>query len=72
MKRIFHSMLRERPLAMGRVRDVVRVAELPRQAGAATVLRLHGGKVHTVEYAHYDGQRPSVPGLESSQKAGAL
>lgn len=64
--------LRELPFAIGLVREAVQAADLPRQVGAATVLRLQGGKVNTVEYAKNADQLRSMLGLEPSQEAGTL
>ncbi len=56
--------LREMSFAIGLGRDATQLADLPRQKGAATILRLADGKVATIEYAHNAGQLKQAIGLK--------
>jgi len=56
--------LREMPFAVGLGRDASQLADLPRQKGAATILRLADGKVAAIEYAHNAGQLKQAIGLK--------
>ncbi|MDD2990302.1 MAG: hypothetical protein PHI64_15215 [Zoogloea sp.] len=56
--------LREMPFAVGLGRDAAQLADLPRQKGAATILRVADGKVTAIEYAHNAGQLMQAIGLK--------
>lgn len=56
--------LREMPFAVGLGREASQLADLPRQKGAATVVRLVDGKVASIEYARNVGQLMQVIGLK--------
>lgn len=58
--------LREMPFAVGLGRDANQLADLPRQKGAATIVRLLDGKVVNIEYARNAGQLMQAIGLKSS------
>ena len=55
--------LREQPFPVGLGYDAAQLADLPRQAGMATVLRLHDGKVTSVAYARDDRALREAIGL---------
>ena len=59
--------MRELPFAIGLVREpaqVAQVADLPRQPGAATVLRFVDGKLVDIHLARNEGQLRAALGLE--------
>jgi hypothetical protein len=56
--------LREMPFAVGLGREAGQLADLPRQKGAATVVRLVDGKVASIEYARNVGQLMQAIGLK--------
>lgn len=56
--------LREMSFAVGLGRDATQLADLPRQKGAATILRVDDGKVIAIEYAHDTGQLKQAIGLK--------
>lgn len=56
--------LREMPFSVGLGRDKEQLADLPRQKGAATILRLADGKVTTIEYARNASQLVQALGLK--------
>ena len=56
--------LREMPFAVGLGRDATQLADLPRQKGAATIVRVADGKVATIEYARNAGQLMQAIGLK--------
>lgn len=56
--------LREMPFAVGLGRDAAQLADLPRQKGAATIMRVADGKVATIEYARNASQLMQAIGLK--------
>ncbi len=56
--------LREMPFAVGLGREAGQLADLPRQKGAATIVRLVDGKVASIEYARNVGQLMQAIGLK--------
>ncbi|MCK6395773.1 hypothetical protein [Zoogloea sp.] len=56
--------LREMPFAVGLGRDSAQLADLPRQKGAATILRVDDGKVSRIDYARTAEQLTQAIGLK--------
>jgi hypothetical protein len=54
---------RELPFSIALAREPAQVADLPRRAGAATVLTLQGGKVLQVQYAADEAQLRQALGI---------
>ena len=56
--------LRELPFAVGLGREAGQLADLPRQKGAVTLLRMADGKLVSVEYARDAGQLRQTMGIK--------
>lgn len=55
--------MRELPFSIGLTRDAAVLADLPRQKGAVTVIRLADGQVGSVDYARDSAQLKQLLGL---------